>query len=431
MTTAPTPTRSRFRFRPRVWMQRVHLWATLTVGLILMVVTTSGAIALFHQEVDAAMTPKYFQVTPGPAISHEEAHRIVKAAYPNEPVGEVIRANDQAPYYARIGVDSDKNVYVDPGTGQINGVKGTSETFMGWFASLHTSLFLSEAKIPYPAWTPEWIKTWIGENLSEFLLKLTALALALMVITGAVLWWPGIKKMAYGFKLRRQGSTYIRQYDWHKVIGFASLPFMAMWGLTAMNFYEPFHPVIEKTWLAATFSNVQHPPEDLKSDAKGKTAKDQLSIPELRAIAERELPQGARIINLGGPDLTAKFKDKEAEKTAREGTVQVWGSHGLDPWKYGQFPGNYSVTIDQYSGKVLDTNAQRLDSSWGANVFENWFYPIHAGIAVPWWARLIWFGFGMLPLFLAVTGTRMYLIKRGQRIAKRRTNLEPALAADD
>jgi uncharacterized iron-regulated membrane protein len=427
MTTA----RTRFGFRPRVWLQRIHLWATLTFGLILLVVTTSGALALFHHEVDQALEPKYYKVTPGPAIGFEQAWKTIKRAHPNEPVSDVIRANDTAPYYARIGVDNDKSVYVDPGTGQINGVKGVGGTLMGWFANLHTSLFLNEAKFPYPAWTPEWIKKWIGESLGELLLKLTALALGLMVISGAVLWWPGIKKMAYSFKLRRQGSVYVRQYDWHKIIGFVGLPFLAMWGLTAMNFYEPFHPIIEKTWLTATFANVQLPPDDLKSDFKGKTAKDQLSILELRTIAERELPQGSKIINLGVPDLSAKFKDKDAEKAAREQTVTVWGSHGLDPWKYGEFPGNYSVTIDQYSGKVLDTNAKRLDSSWGANIFENWFYPIHAGIAVPWWARFIWFTFGMLPLFLAVTGMRMYLLKRGQRIKKRRTTFEPALAADD
>jgi uncharacterized iron-regulated membrane protein len=418
-------------FKARVWMQRIHLWSTLTLGLILLVVTTSGAAALFHHEVDAALEPKYYRVTPGPPITYEEAYRVIKAAHPLEPVHEVIRANEQAPYHAAVGADFEKTVYLDPGTGQINGVKGRSQTMMGWFAKLHTSLFLDEAKLPYPTWTPDWIKTWVGESLSEFVLKLTALSLSLLVITGAVLWWPGIKKMAYGFKLRRQGSVYIRQYDWHKIIGFASLPFLAMWGLTAMNFYEPFHPIIEKTWLAATFSNVQHPPEDLKSDAKGKTAKDQLSIPELRRITERELPQGSRIVNLGIPDLNAKFKDKDAEKAAREQTITVWGSRGLDPYHYSEFPGNYSVTVDQYSGKVLDTNAKRLDSSWGANVFENWFYPLHAGIAVPWWARLIWFVFGMLPLFLAVTGLRMYLLKRTQRIAKRRTNLEPTLAADD
>ncbi len=419
------------QFKPRIWMQRIHLWASLTLGLILLIVTISGSVALFHPEVDQLIEAKYYQVTPGESISYTQAWQIIKKAHPNEPVSEVVRANDSAPFYATIGADNDRTVYVDPGTGQINGTKGRSETIMGWIAKLHTSLFLDEVKFTYPKWVPEWTTKWIGESLSDLFLKVTALSLALMVITGAVLWWPGIKKMVYGFKLRTKGSVYIRQYDWHKIIGFASLPFLAMWGLTAMNFYEPFHPLIEKGWLAATFSSVPPAPEDLKSNAEGKTASDQITIDRLRDIAARELPQGARIINLGVPDLNTKFKDKDAEKTARERTITVWGSHGLDPWQYGQFPGNYSVTIDQYSGKVLDKNQPRLDGSLGANIFENWFYPIHAGIAVPWWARTIWFVFGMLPLVLAVTGLRMYLIKRQGRLAKRKPAPEPALAADD
>jgi uncharacterized iron-regulated membrane protein len=415
--------------KPRVLMQRVHLWATLTLGIALLVVTTSGSIALFHREVDRMLEPGYHKVTPGAAISFEEAWGIIKNAYPNEQVQEVIRANDHAPYYARVGADSDKTVYVDPGTGQINGVKAGGQTIMGWFASLHTSLFLGEVTFSYPAWLPQWLQTWIGSSLSELFLKLTALALALMVITGAVLWWPGIRKMAYSFRVRTKGSSYIRNFDYHKVIGFIALPFLAMWAVTAMNFYEPFHPLIEKVWLTATFANVASAPEDLVSDATNKTARDQLSMSELQTIAQRELPEGSRIINLGIPDFSAGFADAEAEQTAREQTIQVWASHGLDPWKYGEFPGNYSVTIDQYSGKVLDTNEARL-AVLGANIFENWFYPIHAGIAVPWWARTLWFVFGMIPLFLAVTGLRMYLIKRKGRAVKRKRDGLVAAGAD-
>jgi uncharacterized iron-regulated membrane protein len=411
--------KSRFKFRPRVWLQRLHLWASLTLGIVLLVTTTSGSIALFHQEVDQALDSKYYQVTPGKLISFEEAGKIIKKAYQTEPVHEVIRANENAPYYANVGVDFDKKVYVDPGTGQINGVKSDSGTFMGFFAKLHTSLFLGDVKFKFPKWLPEWMQKWIGEDLASLVLKIVALSLGIMVITGAVLWFPGIKKMAYSFKLRLNGSSYLRQYDWHKILGFIALPFLGMWGLTAMNFYEPFHPIIEKVWYSATFANVQPAPENLKSEAKNKTIKDQISIARLREIALKELPVGSSIINLGVPDLSAKFKDKATEQEARESTITIWGSKGLDPYKFSEYPGQYGVTIDQYSGKVLDKNEARL-AVFGSNVFENWFYPIHAGIAVPWWARIVWFVFGLIPLFLAVTGIRMYLIKRGGRVAKKR-----------
>jgi uncharacterized iron-regulated membrane protein len=418
-----------FWMKPRVLMQRVHLWASLTLGVALLVVTTSGSIALFHHEVDNFLAPAYYQVTPGETISFEEAWSIIKNAYPDEQVHEVIRANEHAPYYASVGVDFDKTVYVDPGTGKINGVKTGSQTFMGWFATLHTSLFLGDVEFKYPASLPEWVQKWLGANLAELFLKITALALALMVITGAILWWPGIRKMAYSFRIRKGGSAYIRNFDYHKVLGFIALPFLAMWALTALNFYEPFHPWIENAWLTATFATATAAPEDLVSDATNKTASDQLTMAELREIAKRELPEGSSIINLGVPDLNVTFADEEAEKTVREQTITVWGSYGLDPWKYSAYPGNYSVTIDQYSGKVLDKNEERL-AVLGSNIFENWFYPIHAGIAVPWWARTLWFAFGMIPLFLAVTGLRMYLIKRKGRIAKRKRDGLVAAGAD-
>lgn len=423
-TISAKPVR-KFWMKHRVLMQRVHLWASLTLGVALLVVTTSGSIALFHHDVDRLLEPSYYQVTPGEAISHEEAWAVIKKAYPDERVHEVIRANDKSPYYASVGADFDKTVYVDPGTGQINGVKTNNQTVMGWFATLHTSLFLGKVELKYRAWLPEWVKTWIGANLAELFLKITALALALMVITGAILWWPGIRKMAYSFRIRNKGSSYIRNFDYHKVLGFIALPFLAMWALTAMNFYEPFHPWIENAWLGVTLANVAPAPEDLVSDAMNKTASDQLTVSELLEIARRELPEGSRIINLGIPDLNITFADEEAEKAAREQTITVWGSKGLDPWTFSEYPGNYGVTIDQYSGEVLDKNEERL-AVIGSNIYENWFYPIHAGIAVPWWARTLWFVFGMIPLFLAVTGLRMYLIKRKGRVAKQRNALTAA-----
>ena len=421
----------KLKFKPRVWMQRLHLWASLTVGIILLVTTTSGSIALFHHEVDQALEPMYYKVTPGPAVGFGQAWATIKKAHPNEPVHDVIRANETAPYYASVGVDYDKKVYVDPGTGQINGVKGEGGSFIGWFAKLHTSLYLDGVKFAYPKWVPEWTQKWIGENLSQLVLKIVSLGLGLMVVTGAVLWWPGIKKLAYGFKLRRNKSTYIRQYDWHKILGFAALPFLGMWALTAMNFYQPFSPVIKNVWLTTAFASEQAAPEDLKSEAKGKTVSDQISISKLQQIAQKELPIGATIINLGVPDLSAKFKDKDVEKEARAATITVWGSKGLDPYKFSEYPGQYGVTVDQYSGRVLDKNQSRIDTSIGANIYENWFYPIHAGITVPWWARTVWFAFGMIPAFLAVTGIRMYAIKRKGRLAKKYARLEPVMAGAD
>ncbi len=407
-------TKPSFKFRPRVWLQRIHLWATLTLGMLLLVTTTSGSIALFHQEIDQMLDEKYYKVTEGKTISFAEAAAIIKKAYPTEPVYEIIRAAENAPYHASVGFDNQKTVYVDPGTGLINGVKSDTATFMGFFAKLHTALFLGDVKLTFPQWIPEWLQKWIGETLADLVLKIVALTLSIMVLSGAVLWFPGLKKIAYSFKLRRTGSVYIRQYDWHKILGFTALPFLAMWGLTAMNFYEPFRPLIQKAWYGITFASVQPAPENLKSETKNKTSKDQISMARLQEIAIKELPVGSRIINLGTPDLNIKFKDEEAEKVAREQTITVWGSKGLDPYQFSEFPGQYGVTIDQYSGKVLDKNETRL-AVFGSNVYENWFYPIHAGIAVPWWARLIWFAFGLIPLFLAITGIRMYLIKRAKR----------------
>src|SRR5581483_10011540 len=89
--------------------------------------------------------------------------------------------------------------FVDPGTGRYLGYYDEDKTLWGWFATLHYSLFSDKIKFAYPAWVPEWLKTWLGESLADLLLKNAALELFILVITGAYLWWPGIKKLATGF----------------------------------------------------------------------------------------------------------------------------------------------------------------------------------------------------------------------------------------
>lgn len=52
-----------------------------------------------------------------------------------------------------------------------------------------------------------------------------------------------------------------------------------------------------------------------------------------------------------------------------------------------------------------------------AYIFENWFFAPHFGYFIPWYTRLIWLFFGLLPLFLGVTGVLQWWIMRKKKIA--------------
>ncbi|NJK44702.1 MAG: PepSY domain-containing protein [Pleurocapsa sp. SU_196_0] len=223
--------------------------------------------------------------------------------------------------------------------------------------------------------------------------------------------------MALAFKLRLRKTEYLRQYDWHKIVGFVSLPFLAMWALTALNFYEPWNGVIKSAWYAITFSSQATEPPEVKSTPANTPA---LTATQAAEIAKRTIPD-ARLVSVGLPD-------------EKDGVVDIWMARGVDPYAYGEWPGNVNLKLDAFSGAVLDNSLQHT-LSWGADVYTNWSYPIHAGIAVPWWARLVWLGFGLVPLVLAYTGLRMWWLKRRARKTRQPLELDlprpkPARSSD-
>ncbi|NJK44703.1 MAG: PepSY domain-containing protein [Pleurocapsa sp. SU_196_0] len=104
-------------WRPRVVIQRLHLWATLLVGAFLVVVTTTGSVALFRHELNRLAFPALYTVTPASQpINMDEARGVVQTAFPKDHVENIIRARDTEPYLFYVGENPQRTVTVDPGT---------------------------------------------------------------------------------------------------------------------------------------------------------------------------------------------------------------------------------------------------------------------------------------------------------------------------
>jgi len=73
-------------------------------------------------------------------------------------------------------------------------------------------------------------------TVGGLILAVTAVLLLLLAATGLVVWWPGIKRMARGLRVRRRQGAYAFNYDLHNVVGLAAIPFLVMWGFTGANF---------------------------------------------------------------------------------------------------------------------------------------------------------------------------------------------------
>jgi uncharacterized iron-regulated membrane protein len=403
MASVSTKSATAFRIKPRSVLQKLHLWSALIVGLFLVVVTTSGVAALYELDLNKLFYSHLYHATASAEpVSLDEARVTVQAAYPDYTIADaVVKPNEAYLFYVTSPDDEHVNIYVDPGTNRLNGSYQPEHTVMGWLAHLHYTLLADKIELPYAETTPQWVKDWVGLTLSDLLLKIISLAFFVMVLTGAYIWWPGVKKLAYNFKLRLGKSAYIKHYDWHKILGFISLPFLFMWAVTALNFYTPFQPVIKTIWHTVTFSKAVPEPDEFKSTIIAN--KTTINSETAKKIALETLP-GARFVSYSPP-------------IEADGTVSLWLAQGLDPYAYGEWPGNINLLLDAYSGEVLYNSAAQ--SNWSSYLYNNWFFPLHAGTVVPWWARIFWAVFGLMPLFLAITGVSMWWIKRKQQKQRR------------
>lgn len=385
----------------RKWLFRIHLWAGLIVGLFIVVVTLTGSLLIFRPEIELLLYPQMYQETPG-SIPLEQVYQVAHKAYPGQTVEGIITPPDRSGVYEVQVVNAEETytyVYVDPGTGKILGgrLTGAENSWLDWFFDLHYALLLEET--------------------GSIIVGTVGVALAVMLLTGCYLWWPGLKKWVMGVKVRWSGrGWYIRHYDLHRVVGIVSLPFVLLMTCTGIAMAEWYYEWVETTWYTVTFS--EHPPEvpeDLVSHPNGQP---RISLDEVAARVEAAVP-GATIYYIGVP-------------ADEEGYFNLWvNKPGVyDPWAESSGPGEREIDIDQYSGEILwnKDNYSPNDISLAAFLFQNnyiWHIGVYGGLTT----RILHFLAGLAPAILMITGVAMWLLNQVRVWLRKRRTLEPAVAA--
>ena len=410
----PASKRDRQRKRRRRPVRRTlivtHRWLSLILGIGLLVITTSGALVLYSPEYFRVTHSSIYETTTSPnPISAAQAVAIVDRAHPDFKAGSF---NFEHGLY-EVGSSDEATGYfygVDPGSGRITGRANPNTGPMAFLENLHECFLTCDSypgyvgflEHPVPSLGMKWLSdlTW-----ASFILALGAVMLLFLVGSGAVLWWPGVRRWSHGFRVRWKKGRYARDYDLHQVLGMAALPFLLMWGLTGAGFELNF---VNTAWYTVTGG--QTPAEEQYDFASTEVTKP--ATPDIGLDAA----SSAAIRAAGGGKLV--YADLPAADDAT-GYYSMYLAKGHDPYRHGLYPGAVAVAVDRHDAthvKVMSTgNGATLSNTiwdeWGAPVF-------HYGVAVNGWWRLGWLAFGLMPLVLAGTGISTWLAKRG--VKKRR-----------
>lgn len=377
--TAPAAVRrgERRGRRVRTALLWIHRWASLALGLLFFLLSVTGAALVYKHELDRALNPALFAVTPGD-VGAGAVEWAVRRAFPSEPLVFLTPpAELHGVWRARIGEDT-REVFVDPGTGRILGHRRFDDAFVNQLQTFHINLLAGE--------------------VGRAVVGASGIAMLAVTLTGLYLWWPGLRRWASTLRLRLCRGAYFVHYDVHNLLGVVTLPLVAVLALTGALLI--FYDVGERLTYALLPGSRESSPRELEYRLPP------LTTPAPALPADALLARGAAALP-GGRAYTL-YRSGSDE---RPSYVAVRRGR----WDVRPNLGSSRVYLDHRTGGVVGV-FDLARASVADRVNPTWLMALHFGNFAGRPLQLVYFvAGGLVPVALLVTGVAQWWIKRRRR----------------
>ena len=201
---------------------QIHLWIGIIAGLYLVAVSVSGSAIVFRREIEKRVHKSVKGPSGRTTLDPEEVERRAQRTYTSGEVLSVIAPQKPGRPYAVILAMGDQRVerLFDPYTGaDLGDPRPVADRVLDMLADLHDNLFSGLT----------------GRTLNG----LGALLLVLMSLTGAVIWWPGIKNWRRSTGVDWRARPARLNWDLHSAVGFWCYLFVLIWGISGLQLCFP------------------------------------------------------------------------------------------------------------------------------------------------------------------------------------------------
>ncbi|WP_344977197.1 PepSY-associated TM helix domain-containing protein [Compostibacter hankyongensis] len=394
---AVPPTAPRQRKKRKSLFRRIsawlHLWLGLISGIIVLIVSLTGAVYVFQPQAYEAFHRQALFVPPGegPVLPLDslwnKAQRALGTQYPISSVA-TYKAPDRAWEFLAIKTDEEAptyfgymeyyyTIYLNPRTGEVSGIIDNKYEFFNIVKFIHWSLLLStELGQPVVGWS--------------------TLIFVLMLITGLVLWWP--KKWTRAnrersFKVRWTARWKRLNYDLHNVLGFYSLLLALVIAITGLTYSFQW---VNKAFLYLTTGQTTYAEEPVvKSPLATEDTRGMKPLDRALATAWRMIPDAGSIITSGMPG---------------EADGSILMSARMTRYAYYKYNVLY---FSRYSGTLLSRDLYR-DKSSGEKL-SGMNYDIHVGTIGGLPTQVLALMISLICASLPVTGFYVWWNKKRQR----------------
>lgn len=380
------------------WSAKLHLWFGLSIGIIVFIVSLSGTLYVFKDEIQNQLRKNVIFLNAETISQHplpinvlkEKVTLTLKEQYP---VTSVEIPLDKNKSYEFLFYEKDKNawnyfdevkinklVYVNPYNGEILGVYNEKYDVFPILKSIHWSLLLKT----------DWGKYVVGIPVVLFII---------MLITGIILWWPknkNARKGRFRFNWKNITTWKRKNYDLHNILGFYASFIALILSISGIYFSFP--------WVKNVFNLVLSGSTELPKEKEIKSPDSVLSVNksafDITALETKKLYSSSSSFRI---PLNGKNKKGKELKNI---PVIVYGENG-------SFAIRNQVVFDKYSGKLLlNKPHQQLTN---AEKYANANYDIHTGSYFGIFGKIIWFITGLICTSLPVTGFLIWLGKKKKK----------------
>jgi uncharacterized iron-regulated membrane protein len=225
------------------------LWIGIAIGLYVVLLSVTGSALVFRREMDTAFRP---QAPPIDAsmqlLSKGQLTQAAREAYPD---ASVERVGDPQRRTALVRIL----------------LKRQGETFERDFNAL-TGEDLGE---PWP-WKAEALLTladlhddllMVDGRRGRFWNGVGSMLITVLCITGAFIWWPGVRGWRRGMAVKRRAAWPRLNYDLHSAMGFWFFSIILIWAVSGiyLSFPAPFTATVD--WIWGVPANLEARPGDV------------------------------------------------------------------------------------------------------------------------------------------------------------------------
>lgn len=361
----------------KLWVRKalfqVHLWLGILLSLYVVIISLSGSILVFQEE-----------------FRHASLQATVRTTAQRAPLQEVIaRAQGSVPgaRLTFIGFPQPRTPW-------------WTLSFEGAHGKRQLAYAQADSGIPLEQTRPLFIDLVLDAHVyllagqTGFIVNCAlGIGLLILALSGAVLWWPGIKLWRRSLTVSLRHKWKRINYDLHNAVGIWTLVIVSWWGLTAIYFLMPAKVAALVNAISPIVA-MKPPPTPAKSAGEGVISPDVM-------VASLPASEAARVSGIALP-----------EKPGDDVILYVERAQS------GDFSHQDILTFEGHTGKLLTVWHYGENKTLGDWLL--WLmYPLHFGTLWGLGIKIVWALLGLCVSLLSVTGVLMYWNRKLRKLVAR------------